>query len=72
MRSSSLAKVFTLVVLVVSLTVSPTASAAPARDVDGPSFREEVVRIIRVIRDAAKKKFAGTTSNADSLSTPRP
>lgn len=63
-------------ILFVSLTlaVAPTASAVPARDSSESGFRDAIVRIVRVVRDAAKKTAVRLTSNNndDGLATPRP
>lgn len=55
-----------------SVTFVPVAVAAPVRDRDVPTLRDEVVRIVRVVRDIAKKKLGTVTSFADSLTIPRP
>jgi len=82
MRSFVFGKKFRAAVLVVafSSTFVPTTAAAPPRartaavevaairDSVAAGWRDEVVRIVRVI----KKKFGTVTSNSDSLTVPRP
>jgi hypothetical protein len=69
-------KQFRAVVLTLacSATLAPFAAGAPARDQDVsmPAWRDAPVRIVRAIREVAKKKFGALTSNADSLAIPRP
>ena len=70
----SFVRFFVITVLIVSLTLvaAPTASAAPAQDTSEWSFRQSIVRIVRVARDIAKKTTRLVTSNVDGLAPPRP
>jgi hypothetical protein len=70
----SFVRFFVVTILVVSLTLimAPTASAAPARDTSEWSFRDGIVRIVRVMRNVAKKTTGMITSNVDGLAPPRP
>ncbi len=70
----SFVRFFVVTVLIVSLTliVAPTASAAPAQGTSEWSFRQSIVRIVRVARDIARKATGLVTSNVDGLAPPRP
>jgi uncharacterized membrane protein YdcZ (DUF606 family) len=71
----SFVRYFVATVLFVSLTltVAPSASAAPARDASEWSFRGGFVRIVRVVKDIAKKTVGRfTTETNDGLAVPRP
>jgi hypothetical protein len=55
--------------VVFSLSLVPVAAAGPkGRDREAPGIREEIARIVRVL----KKAIGAPSTNADSLTIPRP
>jgi hypothetical protein len=71
----SFVRYFVVVVVFVSLSLgaAPVASAAAVQDPSTePGLREAIIRIVRVVRETAKKKAGRVMGNADGLTTPRP